>query len=257
MTCEELRELLPEHLLGTVEGPEALEVRRHLRGCAGCREERTRLEEGVVALSRAAHDEEPPAELERRVLATLRDEWRDVVDVREPAGASTARGRGLRPGLLATAAVVAVLAIVGSIVFGEVQMHRAQLAEIDAASYRNLLHTLGGEDFRVGSLRPAGDRPTAGPIAGPIAGQVLLYDGDPAADWRSWGILLVHAPPEVSTATATLIDPGGRTQALPPLRFENGEAHSWIVSKDLSTYDRLTITAPDGTVLATARIDEA
>ena len=88
-----------------------------------------------------------------------------------------------------------------------------------------------------------------------IAGQVLLYDGDPNADWYSWGVLLVHAPPEISSATATLLSPNGRTQALPPLRFENGEAHAWIVSEDLSSFDRLTITAADGSVLATARID--
>ena len=35
MTCDEVRELLPEHLLGTLEGPEDLEVRRHLRGYSG------------------------------------------------------------------------------------------------------------------------------------------------------------------------------------------------------------------------------
>ena len=33
MTCDEVREVLPEHLLGTLDGPEDLEVRRHLRGC--------------------------------------------------------------------------------------------------------------------------------------------------------------------------------------------------------------------------------
>ena len=37
MTCDEVRELLPEHLLGALEGPEDLEVRRHLRGCSTCR----------------------------------------------------------------------------------------------------------------------------------------------------------------------------------------------------------------------------
>ena len=46
MTCDEVRELLPEHLLGTLEGPEDLEVRRHLRGCAGCRTDMTALSRG-------------------------------------------------------------------------------------------------------------------------------------------------------------------------------------------------------------------
>ena len=37
MTCDEVRDLLPEHLLGTLEGPEDLEVRLHLRGCVAYR----------------------------------------------------------------------------------------------------------------------------------------------------------------------------------------------------------------------------
>jgi anti-sigma factor RsiW len=78
MTCDEVRELLSEHLLGTLEGPEDLEVRRHLRGCAACREDRMKLEEGVSALSRAVHDEEPPAELRERVLRTLGEEWEET-----------------------------------------------------------------------------------------------------------------------------------------------------------------------------------
>src|SRR5207248_10277028 len=77
MTCDEVRELLPEHLLGTLEGPEDLEVRRHLRGCSACREERMKLEDGVAALSRAVHDQEPPADLRDRVLRTLDEAWEE------------------------------------------------------------------------------------------------------------------------------------------------------------------------------------
>jgi len=150
---------------------------------------------------------------------------------------------------LAAAAALAVVLATGSIVWGAGQARRADSAVADAASYRNLLATLGGKDFRVGTLQPAAHAQ--------IAGQVLLYDGDPNANWYSWGVLLVHAPPEISSATATLLSPNGRTQALPSLRFENGEAHAWIVSEDLSAFDRLTITAADGSVLATARIDDA
>jgi hypothetical protein len=251
MTCDEVRELLPEHLLGTLAGPEASEVRRHLRGCAGCREELLRLEEGVSALSRAAHDEEPPAGLERKVLATLQDEWRDIVVLDHPTTTSEPKPTRRRTGSpwLAAAALVAILVTAGSIVWGVAQDHRADIATEDAASYNNLLHTLGGRDFRVGTLKPAGDAQ--------VLGQVLLYDGDPTANWRSWGVLLVHAPGDVSSATATLLAPDGRTQALPTLSFENGEAHAWIVSQDLSTFDRLTITAPNGRVLASASIEEA
>jgi anti-sigma factor RsiW len=251
MTCDEVRELLPEHLLGTLDGRDSLELRRHLRGCAACREERLRLEEGVSALSRAAHDEEPPEELERKVLATLRDEWRDAAQAGMQSGerAATPIGRRARTSWLAAAAAIAALAVTGSILWGTSQAHRADIAQSESASYRNLLATLGGKGFRVGTLQPAAHAQ--------IVGQVVLYDGDPTAHWYSWGVLLVHAPREISSATATLIASNGRTKALPPLRFEHGEAHAWIVSDDLSDYDRLTITAADGTVLAGASIEEA
>jgi hypothetical protein len=45
---------------------------------------------------------------------------------------------------------------------------------------------------------------------------------------------------------------------LPPLRVSDGEAHTWLVTGgDLSGYDRLTITTPDGNVVATGAIHPA
>ena len=74
MTCDEVRELLPEHLLGTLEGPEDLEVRRHVRGCAGCRGEIVALADGVASFARTAHDHPPPPELHDRVITVLEQE---------------------------------------------------------------------------------------------------------------------------------------------------------------------------------------
>src|SRR5207302_1338105 len=167
MTCDEVRELLPEHLLGGLEGPEDLEVRRHLRGCSTCREERMKLEDGVAALSRAVHDQEPPADLRGRVLRTLDEEWQD-------------------------------------------------------------------------------------------AGRPLVYEGDASKGWSSWAIVFVKAPGYTGDATATLIGTDGQALALPPLRVTDGEAHTWLVTgADLSGYDRLTITTPDGNVVATGAIHPA
>src|SRR5205823_11990848 len=112
MTCDEVRELLPEHLLGSLEGPEDLEVRRHLRGCSACREERMRLEDGVAALSRAVHDQEPPADLRGRVLRTLDEEWKDSG---HPA-ATTQRGHD-RSLWRAVAAATVVVLIAGSVAY--------------------------------------------------------------------------------------------------------------------------------------------
>src|SRR5262249_11563364 len=166
MTCDEVRELLPEHLLGTLEGPEDIEVRRHLRGCAACREERMKLEEGVSALSRAVHDQEPPEELRGHVLRTLAEEWEESGRMPAAPASSPGGGRERSPWrVLAAAAVFIVL--IASAAFGLTQTHRASLASADAASYRNLLSSLGGLDFRIGKLHP-----TEGST---MHGQVLIY----------------------------------------------------------------------------------
>lgn len=252
MRCEDVRQLLPEHLLGTLGEPEQLEVRTHLRGCASCRDERAALEEGLDAFSRAAHDLEPPSALRKRVLTTMSEEWRDS-ELAEPA-----RRRSRRPGegrkrtpLLAAAATILALVAAGSIVWGTGHAHRSDVLAEDASSYQLLLRTLGGRDFRVGRLAPA-----AGVDVG---GRVVVYDGDPAAGWSSWAVVIVRVPGGAGKAAAALVASDGRKILLPPLHFEaGGEASTWLVTRgDLKAYDRLTITSPDGAVLASATLAEA
>ena len=245
MTCDEVRELLPEHLLGSLEGPEDLEVRRHLRGCSTCREERMKLEDGVAALSRAVHDQEPPADLRGRVLRTLDEEWQDAG---RPL-ATARRGRDRSPWRAVAAAAVVVL-IAGSVAYGSTQAHRASVASADATSYTSLLASLGGKEFSIGQLHP-----TSGSS---FEGRVLVYEGDASKGWSSWAIVFVKAPGYTGDATATLIGTDGEALALPPLRVTDGEAHTWLVTgADLSGYDRLTITTPDGNVVATGAIHPA
>jgi len=245
MTCDEVRELLPEHLLGTLEGPEDLEVRRHLRGCGTCREERMKLEDGVAALSRAVHDQEPPPDLRDRVLRTLDEEWHDAGPLPAPAGR-----RPDRSPWRAVAAAAVVVLIAGSLAFGATQAHRASVATADATSYTSLLTTLGGKEFSVGELHPTG--------RSSFDGRVLVYEGDASKGWSSWAIVFVKAPGYTGDATATLIGTDGQALALPPLRISDGEAHTWLVTgDDLSGYDRLTITTPDGNVVATGAIHPA
>ncbi len=245
MTCDEVRELLPEHLLGTLEGPEDLEVRRHLRGCSTCREERMKLEDGVAALSRAVHDQQPPADLRDRVLRTLGEEWHDAA----PLPVTPRRRRDRSPWrAIAAAAVVALIA--GSLAYGAAQAHTASVATADATSYTSLLTTLGGKEFSVGELHPTG--------GSSFDGRVLVYEGDASKGWSSWAIVFVKAPGYTGDATATLIGADGQALALPPLRISDGEAHTWLVTgDDLSGYDRLTITTPDGNVVATGAIHPA
>ena len=171
MTCDEVRELLPEHLLGPLEGPEDLEVRRHLRGCAGCRTDMTALSEGVAWFAHAAHDRTPPHDLHDRV--------------HDHAGAGM--GRRPRPNdptpgahawIGRAAAVVAIAATLG---WGLSQAHRASVTAADAQSYRNVLSTLGGKEFRVGTLdsqRRASDRGQRGAVR-------LATRGSPGASCSS------------------------------------------------------------------------
>jgi anti-sigma factor RsiW len=242
VTCDEVRELLPEHLLGTLDGPEDLEVRRHLRGCAGCRTDMAALSEGVEWFARAAHDREPPPDLHDRVMTTLEQEWRDADGQRPDTRRSPWFARA-----------AALVAIVAALTWGVSQTHRANLASADAESYRTVLATLGGKEFRVGQLDPQ--------IAHPIQGSVVLYDSHQG---QSWGIVLVRAPGLSGTAMVTLSIGEGTGAAdatidAGTLEFQpDGDAATWLVtSSDLTPYDHLTITADDGTVLATADIRPA
>lgn len=236
MTCDDVRELLPDHVLGTLEGPAEVDVRRHLRGCAGCRGEMAALGEGVASFARAAHDESPPPELGERVLGALRQDWHDA----GRPDSSPGRARWL-----ATAA--AAVLVVASLAWGAVQTRRANVVADAAASYTHLLSDLGGTEFRIGQLRS--------PTGATVGGSVVLYDSLE----QSWGVVLMRAPGLSGAADVTLEATDGRTIDVPPLEFQpDGDAATWIVtSADLTAFDRVTVTAADGTVLATAEITVA
>ena len=238
MTCDEVRELLPEHLLGSLEGPEDLEVRRHLRGCGGCRVEMTGLADGVASFARAAHDRTPPPDLRDRVMMTLEQEWQ---------AADEQRSHTRKRSWIAKAA--AVLAIVAALGWGVSQTHRASLAAADAESYSRLLTTLGGKEFRIGELHSRSGHSM-------FEGSVVLYDSH---EGQSWGIVLVRAPGVTGEAAVTLTADDGRTIDVGTLKFQtDGDAATWLVtSSDLTPFNHVTITADDGTTLATADINVA
>jgi Putative zinc-finger len=240
VTCDEVRDLLPEHLLGTLDPTTDRSFGAHLRGCGSCRSEAAGLGEGLASFAAAAHDREPPSELRDRVLAVLDDEWRD--DVHEPSG----RHRNGLAFLVAVAAAAAVLAV--TIGFAMAAGRRADLAQADAQSYQRLLQTLGGKEFRVGEITSA-ERPE-------VEGSIVLYDSHQG---QSWGVVLVRAPGWAGTATATLQAPDGRAIEVGELRFaDDGDAATWIVTgTSLEPYDHLTIVGPDGTEMAAASIETA
>jgi hypothetical protein len=232
VTCDEVRDRLSEHALGTLDADDDARIRRHLRGCAQCRRELAAIGEGLAMFAAAAHDRTPPPELRDRVLGVLAEEWRrDPVVVPERVPGRT------RAWLVATAACVALAATASWGI----------AARTDAASYHRLLSTLGGEEFRVGALDPTGDVR--------IEGSVVLYDS--SVD-QSWGVVLVRAPELTGAVGVTLSSADGRMMELNDVELENGSGYGWLVTPDdLHTFDKLTITGPDGSSVATTTIAPA
>jgi anti-sigma factor RsiW len=250
MTCDEVRELLPEHLLGSLAETQDAAIRRHLRGCAECRDERVRLEDGVAALSYAA-DQAPPDELRERVLDVLTEEWDAPEEEEHPPAATSGERRATASAWRWLSVAAAVVLIAVSLGWGVAQAQRADRVAADASSYQSLLATLGGREFRIGTIQSADG-------AAGMGGTVVLYDGAPGGSWNSWGLVLAHAPTYDGPARAMLLGSDGKTLELPPLTFKNGEASTWLVThEDLTGYDRLVITGSDGSVLANARIVDA
>lgn len=238
MTCDEVRDRLSEHALGTLDETEDLRIRRHLRGCAQCRREFAVIGEGLTMFAAAAHDREPPPELHDRVLGVLADEWRqDRVEVRD-------RPRRASAWLVAAAACLALIVVAA---WGVGARGDGRAAFADAASYHRLLDILGGEEFRVAALEPSGPAR--------IDGSVVLYDSSVE---QSWGVVLIRAPDLTGTLNVTLHAADGRSVELHEAELEDGQAATWLVtSEDLHAFDHLTISAPDGTTLATATITQA
>src|SRR6266545_6546150 len=137
MSCDEVRAQLPDYALGTLAEIEAAAVRRHLRGCAGCRSEAATLDEGVALFASSAHEKEPPPELRDRVMTVLTEEWSE-----------TPSPQHLRPGVVSRwPAMAAAVIVIAAVAFAVVSQVNARGFRSDALSYRQFLHTLGGRTF--------------------------------------------------------------------------------------------------------------
>jgi hypothetical protein len=237
VTCDEVREQLADHLLGTLDEVTDAAVRSHLRSCGSCRREMATVAEGIATFSRAAHEVQPPAELRDRVLDAVADEWTDT------APAKTAR----RPVRRWMASAVAAAAVVASLGWGMSQANLANQYETKAKKYTGFLDALGGKNVRVGVVRPS--------TAEAISGSAVLYDSDVE---QSWVLILVRAPGMSGEANVRLSSDSGRTIDLHPLEFSpGGDSSSWLVtSANLQAFDRVTITDATGRVIATANVQK-
>jgi hypothetical protein len=240
MSCEEVRAQLPDYTLGTLSETEAAAVRRHLRGCAGCRAEAGTLDEGVALFASSAHDTEPPPELRDRVMSVLTEEWSD-----------TGRPRRLVPRLMSRwPAMAAAAVVIAAVVVAAMAQVSARGFREDALHYRGFLQALGGKDVRVGALRPAS--------MVTLEGRVIVYDAEHGE--RSWVMVLAQAPGfGEEPVTVSLVAADGRSIRIPfELDFgEDGDAWSgFTTSSDLSRFSRVVLTTQSGRVVATGTVQQ-
>ena len=240
MSCDAVRELLPDYTLGTLSETESAAVRRHLRGCGACRKEADRLDHGVALFASAAHEAEPPPELKDRVMRVLAEEWTEAPDfprVRRPIT------RGL---VLALAAAFVVIA--GAVAWGAVNQVRANHFEADATSLHNFLATLGGRDVRAGKI--------VGATRSNVQGNVVAYDAERGMG-QSWALVDIRAPGLTGEAFATLRAPNGESIKLFPIQIDrDGEGWTGLfTATDLSEYTSVRVVTSDGKLLASGHSD--
>jgi len=122
MRCEEIRELLPLHVLGALEAGEAAEVRGHLEaGCPRCAAEQAAARETLSQIPFALEIEEPSSMAKARLMSAIRG--------KPPTVPARRSGTGLwgKAGLLATAAAI-VAALLTSTLVG--RRYRAEAADL-------------------------------------------------------------------------------------------------------------------------------
>lgn len=233
MTCDEVREQLADHLLGTLQPDVDSAVRRHVRGCAACRADMATLADGVSTLAAASHDVTPPAELRPRVMAVLDEEWSDP---KRESPRTRVAPRAWRVAAAVTLGVVVAWAAIATITaFG---------LRDDAGRYRAFLDALGGEDVRAAEFDAVGPEE--------IEGDVVVYESERG---MSWVLVLVRAPGREEDAFVTM-RAGERRIDLRPMEFgPGGDGSTWLVtSSDLTEFDTINLW-DDGGLMASAEID--
>jgi hypothetical protein len=237
MTCEDVRTQLPDFVLGSLDGVEERGLRGHLRGCAGCRRELDALREGLGVFASTLQRPAPPDLLDR-VMDVLSEEWTE--------GGGHARPRSSRGWRVALAASL-TLAVV-SAAFGLLQLGRARDATRDANSFRTVLATLGGTGFKVGSLQASSERP--------VEGSVVAYE---SSKDQSFVVVFVRTPELAGDGALLVSKSDGTTWNPGPIEFDgDGDAAVWwVTDRSIATMTGLTVSAPDGSPLASAALHTA
>ena len=142
MSCDPVRDRLPELALGVLAADEAAEVERHLERCPGCRKEASELAEAAATLAYTLPQATPPPMLAERVARRLGPK----VARRHPHRRATR--------VLLAATLTAALLAVGAVGFAIAERRQvASLQERVAQQERRLEQTLAdlarvAEDLR-------------------------------------------------------------------------------------------------------------
>jgi hypothetical protein len=230
-------ELLEAYALGALESEERADVERHLAGCADCRARVRELEAAAHRLPQAlaaVSPLEPPADLERRVLAGVRP---------EPERSPARRRVRLRARAQAALAGLAVVLVAGSVISMQLALGRER-------------------DLRSRLTRIVGEQPIVFDVVdSPETVKRMLRPASPRFA-RSYGKLYTRpdfreavsfaarlpAPPE-GRAYHLWLTSAGRTRLAGVLTVRNGFG-LLIVRGDRSgpTFERaeLTLQAPGG-----------
>jgi hypothetical protein len=241
VSCDQVRDLLPDYALGGVSEIEEAGVRRHLRGCAACRADAEKLDQGLALFAAAAHEADPPDELKNRVLRVLTDEWSEPETL--PGERPGRFRRFTARSMLALAAAFVLVA--GALAWGVSNQVRANSLAADAGTLRSLLKTLGGKDVRVGALGAAQNSL--------MQGSFLIYDG--TGEGESWVLVLVRAPGYSGPANVRLFSRTGQSIPLHAIDVEpDGEGWTGLFSQsDLTRFDTVQVTSPTGGLLASGK----
>ncbi len=191
MNCPSVRDRLTEHSLGALSIGDAAPIDRHLSWCAACRKEAGELQRAAATLAFTIAPEDPPVDLETRVVNAVHAE-------------AARRSRHPQPPprrrLVLAAAIAASLAVLGTS-WGAVMAERAarsdeaaKLEELRRNSaverFRNLLESMEFADgdgvVLIGSLEPASPAGGSGDalvlVSTSIVDRaVVLIDGLPSA----------------------------------------------------------------------------
>ncbi|MER6034322.1 hypothetical protein ABT133_10490 [Streptomyces sp. NPDC001835] len=238
VTCGRLRELGAELALGVLDGRERAAAVEHLDRCAECREYVEHLTLVGDRLIGLLPCREPPLGFETRVARALTE---DATDERRPRAREPLRA-GLRGRARRVRLRLASVAVAFAVAFGFAGWGiGTAIQDVTAAPAA----PAGTETMLVGDLTSAGDgaRP---------AGEVYAHPGSPG--WVFMSVDLTGSGSAYEGKVTCLLERSdGTTVRLGEFAMHDGRG-AWGVAApvDAGAVSGARLTAPDGTVLATA-----